>query len=152
MISEVYNCDCMEYMATIPDKFFDLVIADPPYWNPDEQTGKIRTTGNIQSSLNLGDKPNDLFFDELIRVSEHQIIFGANNYGKPFKGFIVWNKTNIPYDFTLSKCEIASVSDNLSKVCKMVDLPSAAKDRFHPTQKPVSLYAWILSTYGGGYE
>ena len=31
MINEVYNCDCMEYMATIPDKFFDLAIADPPY-------------------------------------------------------------------------------------------------------------------------
>lgn len=31
MISEVRNCDCMEYMATLPDNAFDLVIADPPY-------------------------------------------------------------------------------------------------------------------------
>ena len=30
-ISEVYNMDCLEYMKTIPDKFFDLCIADPPY-------------------------------------------------------------------------------------------------------------------------
>lgn len=30
-ISEVFNGDCMEYMAGLPDKFFDLVIADPPY-------------------------------------------------------------------------------------------------------------------------
>lgn len=28
-ISEVYNTDCMEYMKSIPDKFFDLAIVDP---------------------------------------------------------------------------------------------------------------------------
>lgn len=31
MISEVYNMDCMEYLKTIPDKFFDLAVVDPPY-------------------------------------------------------------------------------------------------------------------------
>ena len=30
MISEAYNIDCMEYMATLPDKAFDLAIVDPP--------------------------------------------------------------------------------------------------------------------------
>ena len=25
------NCDCMEYMATLPDKAFELAICDPPY-------------------------------------------------------------------------------------------------------------------------
>ena len=30
-ISEVHNCDCLEYMKTLPDNHFDLVIADPPY-------------------------------------------------------------------------------------------------------------------------
>ena len=30
-ISEVYNCDCLEYMRTLPDNHFDLCIADPPY-------------------------------------------------------------------------------------------------------------------------
>ena len=28
---ELLNCDCMEYMATVPDKYFDLAIVDPPY-------------------------------------------------------------------------------------------------------------------------
>ena len=27
---EILNCDCMEYMATVPDKYFDLAIVDPP--------------------------------------------------------------------------------------------------------------------------
>ena len=30
-VSEVNNCDCMKYLKTIPDKYFDLCIADPPY-------------------------------------------------------------------------------------------------------------------------
>lgn len=25
------NCDCMEYMRTVPDKYFDLACVDPPY-------------------------------------------------------------------------------------------------------------------------
>ena len=28
---ELLNVDCMEYMATLPDKAFDLCICDPPY-------------------------------------------------------------------------------------------------------------------------
>ena len=28
---ELLNCDCMVYMAGVPDKFFNLAIVDPPY-------------------------------------------------------------------------------------------------------------------------
>ena len=27
----ILNVDCMEYMAGLPDKAFDLAIVDPPY-------------------------------------------------------------------------------------------------------------------------
>lgn len=30
-MNEAYNMDCMEYMKTIPDKYFDLAVVDPPY-------------------------------------------------------------------------------------------------------------------------
>lgn len=152
IISEVHNTDCIEFMRTIPDKFFDLAIADPPYWSPEENTGRIRTTGNAQSSLVLGEKLGPTLYAELCRVSKAQIIWGANNYGFPFKGFIVWDKTNIPEDFTMSKCEIASISENLSKVAKVFRYPSSktGEHRIHPTQKPVELYAWILNNYAQG--
>ena len=26
-----YNIDCMEYLKTVPDKFYELAIVDPPY-------------------------------------------------------------------------------------------------------------------------
>lgn len=28
---ELLNCDCMEYMATVPDKYFDLAVVDVSY-------------------------------------------------------------------------------------------------------------------------
>jgi len=30
-ISKIFNIDCMQFMATIPDKFFELAVVDPPY-------------------------------------------------------------------------------------------------------------------------
>ena len=31
MKSEVYNIDVMQYMKDVPDKYFGLCIADPPF-------------------------------------------------------------------------------------------------------------------------
>ena len=39
MKSEVYNTDCVEYMKTIPDGYFDLAVADPPYGGGNSQIG-----------------------------------------------------------------------------------------------------------------
>lgn len=30
-MTEAYNMDCMDYLRNVPDKYFDLCIADPPY-------------------------------------------------------------------------------------------------------------------------
>jgi site-specific DNA-methyltransferase (adenine-specific) len=148
--SEVFNMDCFEYAKTLPDNHFDLLLCDSPYVDIEENTGTIRTTGNKQSSLELGGKPSDEVFQELFRVSKHQIVWGANNFGYPFQGFVVWEKTNIPDDFTMSRCEIASLDKGLSRVSKMVRMSSASKGdekRIHPTQKPIELYAWLLNKY-----
>ena len=29
--SETYNVDCMEFMRSLPDGYFDLAVVDPPY-------------------------------------------------------------------------------------------------------------------------
>lgn len=150
MQSIVYNVNCLEYMRSLPDKHFDLCIADPPYVALEDNTGHIRTNQGNTISLALGGKPSDEVFQEIFRVSKHQIIWGANNFGYPFQGFVVWDKTNIPDNFTMSKCEIASLDKELSRVSKMVRIPSSAthgEKRIHPTQKPVELYAWLLNKY-----
>lgn len=150
MESKVYCMDCLELMRSMPDKSVELVIADPPYLPENENTGTIRTAGNQQSNLVLGGAPTREVFDEIFRVSQHQIIWGANNFGYPFQGFVVWEKTNIPDDFTMSRCEIASLDKGLSRVSKMIRMSSAApkgEKRFHPTSKPVDLYGWLLNKY-----
>lgn len=30
-MTEAYNMNCMDYLRDVPDGFFDLLIADPPY-------------------------------------------------------------------------------------------------------------------------
>lgn len=150
MESKVYCMDCLELMRSMPNKSVDLIIADPPYLPENENTGSIRVTGNKQAKLVLGGAPSDEVFQEIFRVSKHQIIFGANNFGYPFQGFVVWEKTNIPDDFTMSRCEIASLDKGLSRVSKMVRMPSSAKHgekRIHPTEKPIELYGWLLNKY-----
>ena len=98
--------------------------------------------------LFLGGVPTDAYFAELERVSKAQIIFGANNFGRPFKGFISWDKGVRGAD-RYSQCEIASLSDNLSTVSTIAEIPIYGnyKDKIHPTQKPVKLYEWILTRY-----
>ena len=139
----------MDFMSKCEDNAFDLAICDPPYWPSKDNRGEIRTTGYVQSAIRLGEQPDDKFFNEIRRISKEQIVWGANNYNYPFKGYAVWNKTNIPDKFTMSKCEIASLSDGLSTVSKMFSYPSTVngKKRIHPTQKPVELYEWLLRTF-----
>lgn len=140
-------------MRSLPDKYFDLCIADPPYVALEENTRTIRTTGNKQSSLALGGKPSAEVFEEITRVSKQQIIWGANNFGYPFQGFILWEKTNIPDNFSMSQCELASLSKGLSRLSKIYKQSSAStknEKRIHPTQKPIALYSWILDNYSMG--
>lgn len=80
MKSKVYCMDCMELMRSIPDKSVDLIIADPPYVALEENTGTIRTTGNKQSSLALGGKPSDEVFQEIFRVSKHNLEWCTRSY------------------------------------------------------------------------
>ena len=53
---ELLNCDCMEYMATVPDKYFDLAIVDPPYGiNADQKRGDTGRNGiNTRQHKNTG--------------------------------------------------------------------------------------------------
>lgn len=91
--------------------------------------------------------PSPEYFKELFRVSKQQIIWGGNYFDlPPNRCFIVWQKTNIPENFSMAMAEYAwcSFNDN----AKIVACSSARKGEcYHPTQKPVALYDWIFKTY-----
>lgn len=139
-----YNCDCMELLKETPDEYYELAIVDPPYRDKNQPTQDMRMNGSMKS---LEGRPTQEYFTELYRVSKNQIIFGANNFSLPqFKGFVVWDKC-MPKNFTMSMAEIASLSDGLSTISKIIKIDVHGQDRIHPTQKPVALYEWLLKNY-----
>ena len=143
------NIDCMEYMATLPDKAFDLAIVDPPYGiNINNNMG--RRKGDKPSNYKKVEWDNEIpsneYFKELFRVSKNQIIWGANYFNMPpTKSFVVWRKPQISEKLSFSMLEYAWTSFNITSK-EWIGISNEA-DRIHPTQKPVALYEWLLTNY-----
>lgn len=154
MTSDVFNMDCMEYMRTLPEKFFDLAIADPPYGLPARSThgrGKLKTRILNADDIHRWDMaPGADFFDELFRVSRNQIIWGGNYFRlPPCRCFVCWDKKQ-PWE-NFSQCEYAWTS--FDKPAKIFRFDNRRGKKIHPTQKPVDLYSWLLATFAtGGVE
>jgi site-specific DNA-methyltransferase (adenine-specific) len=148
------NEDNMLMMARYPDDYFELAIVDPPYGI---NVTKM-TLGNGKKKINKGNSdwdsktPDLKYFKELRRVSKNQVIWGANYMTEnlpPSMGWIYWDKGTGLNDF--SDGELAYTSFNRAlRSYKVGWVGANAKDkdgRFHPTQKPVKLYEWILMNY-----
>ena len=138
----------MEYMATVPDKYFDLAIVDPPYGLERFKKGgsHVNKYGTENQEWN-NTKPTNEYFTELFRVSKFQIIWGANNFElPPSEYFIIWQKGNA-VDFSFAMVEQAWT--NIKKPAKLYKYlhTQNTDERIHPTQKPVALYNWLLTNY-----
>ena len=144
-LNKLYNMDCMEGMKQFPDKYFELAIVDPPYGISITDSGRL---GKYNVNGNRWDDniPTDDYFNELFRVSENQIIWGGNYFPlPPTRGFIIWDKKQ-PEGVSFASCEFAwSSFDRSAKTFYFS--PMQDKYRFHPTQKPVALYKWLLKNY-----
>ncbi len=153
--NEIMLGDCMDLLAELPDKSIDLAIVDPPYGIG---AGSVKFK-NGTSNNNIGYKikdwdvlPDKEYFNELIRISQNQIIWGGN-YFLSFlfntKCFIVWDKMTGSNSY--ADAELAWTSFNSPiKIYKKLWLGANAKNdtkRIHPTEKPVALYRWILQKY-----
>lgn len=141
--------DCMDYLREQPDKSFDLAIVDPPYGLGD----KLTTGGTWASKYTSKDSewdivPEDEYFSELYRVSNNWIIWGANNFSNKIPAarcFIVWIKPEMLGMHTMADCELALTS--FDKNAKITDRTKGGELRIHPTQKPITLYQWLLRNY-----
>jgi site-specific DNA-methyltransferase (adenine-specific) len=162
MKSDVFNTDCLEAMKSYPDNYFELAIVDPPYGigedgSKNHTRGKLAVAKNYKSfSGQDKEPPSHEYFEELIRISKNQIIWGANHFISriPFDSpcWIVWDKINGESDF--ADCELAYTSFKTSvrklewKWAGMLQQNMKDKEsRIHPTQKPVALYRWLLKNY-----
>jgi site-specific DNA-methyltransferase (adenine-specific) len=141
----------MDLMAQYPDKYFDLAIVDPPYGGGNHSLNNFKSHGKrvnkYGKNLIWDIAPTREYFNELFRISKQQIIWGGNHFSLPAKkNFIIFNKLNVPENLNLSQCEYAwtNIKGN-SKIFKY--FPKIDPNRFHPTQKPVALYKWLLQKY-----
>ncbi len=153
----IYNMDNMELMKQIPDKYFDLAIVDPPYGIGANKM----TLGNGKKKIYRGssdwDKaiPKENYFIELFRISKNQVIWGGNymtEFLKPTSSWLFWDKGTGANDFADGELAWTSFNKALRKIKLtwngMIQSDMSNKEtRIHPTQKPISLYSWILEKY-----
>ena len=169
-----YNLDCMEGMRQFPDKYFDLAIVDPPYGigaskmslgagsGVAPESGYRYKQNRLKGGEKLKDRiiqestewdehpPTREYFDELMRVSKNQIIWGGNYFElPPTRGIVCWDKEQ-PFE-NFSGWEMAWTSfDKPAKIFHYSNAGFQRKDkdeRIHPTQKPVALYKWLIQQF-----
>ncbi len=151
-----HNCDNMQFMADVPDKYYDLAIVDPPYGierfknvttTPSSKDVHAKRFQRMETVNNY--KPSAEYWSELFRVSKNQIVWGANNFELPTSEyFLCWNKEQAMPNF--ATLEYAWVSMGLKKPAKLFTYSIHKHnqvDKVHPTQKPIPLYDWILHNY-----
>ena len=155
---ELLNCDCMEYMATVPDKYFDLAIVDPPYGigvSSQDNTKRGKLGSHYEKKEWDKEPPSNEYFEQLFRISKNQVIWGANHFieriNKNSSCWLVWNKKTVG---NTADCELAWTSfktavrrfDFMWEGFWQENMKNKEK-RIHPTQKPVALYEWLLTNY-----
>lgn len=173
--------DGVEAIKSIPDNTYDLAIVDPPYGINigGESNGKIGgakpfgvrgfARGGVNKKVDAttyeifdDSKPPDKeYFDNLIRISKNQIIWGANHYISkiPYDAscWIVWDKDN---SGNFADAELAWTSFKTAvRIFKwrwnglLQQNMKNKEKRIHPTQKPAALYRWLLMNYAKeGYK
>jgi site-specific DNA-methyltransferase (adenine-specific) len=148
----LFNTDNMNFMRSVPDKFYELAIVDPPYGIG--RDGSVKTTskhgGRKAHDFKGWDlsAPDELYFNELFRISKNQIIWGANYFTKYLPtsmGWIFWDKGQ---RICNSDGELAFTSfDQALRVAEYNRVELLLEGTIHPTQKPSVLYRWLLKNY-----
>lgn len=166
MAIELLNMCCMEYMAGLPDKAFDLAIVDPPYGIGMDMVYGHGTSknGSIHEKKEWNHEiPGPEYFNELYRISVNQIIWGCNYFPGFIRdvGRIVHDKQLLIEGTKIKFSEADLASCSLQKRITIfrykwngnvqgstINWHNTGPDkRIHPTQKPISLYKWILKNY-----
>jgi site-specific DNA-methyltransferase (adenine-specific) len=137
-----------------PDKFYDIAICDPPY-GIGESGGEV-SRHHSQKKYTKKDwdnqAPDQEYFDELLRVSRNQIVWGANHFISKIAidspCWIYWDKDRFG-DFADGELAWTSFKTAVRHYKFTWDgfRKEMPCDRIHPTEKPVSLYKWLLKNY-----
>jgi len=155
-INEVVCGDSLELMKMIPDNAIDLCLTDPPYGIGIDGQKRIINKNNPKVNRKEHEfmgwdscTPERRYFDELIRISKNQIIFGGNYFQLySSRGWIFWDKGQ--RGLTMSDGELAwtSFDKPLRAITfNRVEIKGKEARTYHPTQKPLELMRWCLENY-----
>lgn len=98
------------------------------------------------------ERPEKDVFDYICLMAENAIIFGGNFFTDELpvgNHWLVWNKHNTMPTFSDAELAWTNIKRNSVKIYDVEwnGLIGKEKERFHPTQKPVKLFADILNDY-----
>ena len=153
-LNQLYNMDCMDGMKHFPDNYFELAIVDPPY-GIKRFGDRVELSNRIckEAKINKWDiKPSREYFDELFRISQNQIIWGANNFDLPMSEyFVVWDKFQTVDNFASAEYAWTNIKMPAKVFRYAIHKEMAERKenggKIHPTQKPIKLYEWLLTKY-----
>jgi len=150
-LNHLYLGDCMKYMKTMPDKWADLALVDPPYGiGMDGGNVGYRGFNNFEKKNWDKSPPPKQYFNELFRVSKNQIIWGGNYFElRPTRCFLIWDKGAGFKNRSYAEAELAWTSFDANVRIFQRD-PLAKGDyhnKLHPCEKPVQLYEWQLRLF-----
>jgi site-specific DNA-methyltransferase (adenine-specific) len=151
--SEVYLEDCVKALKRFKDNHFDLAIVDPPYG-----LGMHKAQGTTKAKPKKwcggewdNETPTTEYWNELFRVSKNQIVWGANYFMENLnsgKKWIVWDKM---LDQDQSHLELAWTSfvgaERMYRYSRSKLQGFQNPNRFHPTEKPISLYEFLIKEF-----
>lgn len=126
-------------------------ITGDPYYKAKFARAAADIADAGHTPINPAMQPPLEYFQQLARVSKNQIIWGGNYFDlPPTRCFIIWHKSNIPLEgFSMAPVEYAWTSLNRNAAMHecFSSGGSGREDRFHPTQKPIELYEWLLTKF-----
>lgn len=160
---KIFHGDNLEIVPQL-EQNIDLTLADPPYgkkginsYRKNKSRSKLAETYDY-GEYNWDDEiPPPEYFKMIIEKSTNQIIFGGNYFAHllpPSPCWLSWDKDNGASSY--ADCELAWTSFETSTrrmryrwhgmIQEEAD-PAKREKRYHPNQKPVGLFSWILYKY-----
>lgn len=153
--------DCLDIMRQYPDNYFDICITDPPYGvkmgggrgkvGSGTTRGAVKVYGDLKWDKQRVSKE---YFDEMLRVSKNQIIWGGNyylDYLPRTRCMLVWYKRDgLPVN-KFADCELAWTSFDRNAMvfnCRWYGfIRDSREPKLHPTQKALEVMKWCVSEF-----
>lgn len=142
--------DCLDVMKELGR--FDAVVTDPPYGikrSGQEETFTKKIKHKRKAHTNKGwdqNRPSKGFFDLVMSISEHQVIWGGNYFADllpPSMRWLYWDKGQD--GLSMSDGELAWTNQqNALRAFRLNRSAIAREGSQHPTQKPIALMEWCL--------